>query len=113
LPVALDFPHQDAGNLGFRDPRVLLPGILVVQGPPFQADAQGEDPAVAKFCAAYTRHDAVNAFPLIVVADDAEFTARNLDNFLWTTLPAAIRPATSTASMPSSTASTGAATDRW
>jgi len=85
LPVALDSRIKMPENLGFRDPRVLLPGILVVQGPPFDADAHGEDPAVAKFCAAFTRTDAVNLFPLIVVADDAEFTARNLDNFLWTT----------------------------
>ncbi|MGQ9606982.1 MAG: UbiD family decarboxylase [Thermogutta sp.] len=85
LPVALDSRIKMPESLGFRDPRVLLPGILVVQGPPFQADAQGEDAAIAKFCAGFPRQDAVNLFPLIVVADDAEFTSRNLDNFLWTT----------------------------
>lgn len=85
LPVALDSRIKMPESLGFRDPRVLLPGILVVQGPPFQSDAQGEDAAIAKFCAGFTRQDAVNLFPLIVVADDAEFTSRNLDNFLWTT----------------------------
>ncbi len=85
LPVALDSRIKMPEDLGFRDPRVLLPGILVVQGPPFAADAHGEDRAAAAFCAAFTRTDAVNLFPLIVVADDAEFTARNLENFLWTT----------------------------
>ncbi|MBC7338023.1 MAG: 3-octaprenyl-4-hydroxybenzoate carboxy-lyase, partial [Clostridia bacterium] len=40
---------------------------------------------IKKFCAFYTRQDAINLFPLIVVVDDSEFTARTLDNFLWTT----------------------------
>ncbi len=85
LPVALDSRIKMPRDSGFRDPRVLLPGILVVQGPPFRAEENGEDKSMAAYCAAYTRHDAINLFPLIVVADDADFTARNLDNFLWTT----------------------------
>jgi 4-hydroxy-3-polyprenylbenzoate decarboxylase len=28
---------------------------------------------------------AINAFPLVVLVDDSEFTARNLNNFLWVT----------------------------
>ena len=31
------------------------------------------------------RRDAINNFPLVVVVDQSEFAARNLDNFLWTT----------------------------
>jgi 4-hydroxy-3-polyprenylbenzoate decarboxylase len=73
-------PTQVPGDLrlpdGFRDARVCLPGVLAVQGPP------GE---VERFCEAYTPSDAINAFPLIVLVDDAEFTARTLNNFVWVT----------------------------
>jgi 4-hydroxy-3-polyprenylbenzoate decarboxylase len=85
LPVAIDSRIHVAADLGFRNPRVCLPGILIVQGPPFQADAHGADDAVARFVAAYNRNDAINIFPLIVVVDDSEFASKALDNFLWTT----------------------------
>jgi 4-hydroxy-3-polyprenylbenzoate decarboxylase len=29
--------------------------------------------------------DSINAFPLIVLVDDAEFTASTLNNFIWVT----------------------------
>ena len=62
-----------------------LPGILVVEGPPFRPGADGRDRAVERFCARYSRRDAINDFPLVVVVDDSEFAARTLNNFLWTT----------------------------
>ncbi len=85
LPVAIDSRIKIPGNLGFRDPRVCLPGILVVQGPPFRPDATGADTAVERFCATYHRHDAINGFPLIVVVDDSPLAAATLNHFLWTT----------------------------
>lgn len=84
LPVAIDSRLRLPEAQGFRKPRVLLPGILVVQGPPYVA-GNGPDQAVAQFCGIYNRGDAINGFPLVVVVDDCDFAARNLDNFLWTT----------------------------
>ncbi len=85
LPVAMDTRIKMPAGLGFDHPRVLLPGVLVVKGPPYRADSPGRDAAVERFSAAYTRQDAINGFPLIVIADDSEFTARTLNNFLWVT----------------------------
>lgn len=85
LPVAMDSRIQIPESLGFRRPHVFLPGILVVQGPPYQADAEEGDRAIERFVAAFDRTDAINLFPLVVVVDDSEFAARTLDNFLWTT----------------------------
>jgi 4-hydroxy-3-polyprenylbenzoate decarboxylase len=65
--------------------RLCLPGILAVQGPRFQPEAGGTDAAVDSFCAALTPVDPLNRFPLIVIVDDSEFTARTLNNFLWVT----------------------------
>ena len=85
LPVAIDSRIKIPRGLGFEKPRVCLPGILVVQGLAYRADENGRDTAVQRFCNAYTRTDAINGFPLIVVVDDSEFAASTLSNFLWTT----------------------------
>ena len=77
----LGLPEQ----LGFGKPRVFLPGILVVEGPPWRGEAGGGDRAVERFCAVYNRNDAINGFPLVVIVDNSEAAARTLDNFLWTT----------------------------
>ena len=65
----------------FRDPRVVLPGILAIQGPAYQ---QGSDD-VASFCRSFDTADPIRGFPLIVIVDDSEFTARSERNFLWVT----------------------------
>jgi 4-hydroxy-3-polyprenylbenzoate decarboxylase len=85
LPVAMDSRVTVPEGLGFRKPRVFLPGILVVEGPPYRSDAAGADRVVDRFCESYNRRDAINGFPLIVVVDQSDFAARSLDNFLWTT----------------------------
>jgi 4-hydroxy-3-polyprenylbenzoate decarboxylase len=64
---------------GFAGPRVVMPGILAVRGPAFKAEGE---PAITRFCAALGR---VEGFPLVVVVDDSEFTARTLSNWLWVT----------------------------
>jgi len=85
LPVAMDSRIAMPKDLGFRNPRVLLPGILVVEGPPYAHDGNGKDRMVDRFCTSYNRGDAINGFPLVVVVDDAKFAAKTLENFLWTT----------------------------
>ena len=85
LPVAIDSRVKIPEELGFSSPRVILPGILVVQGPAYRPDPRGRDAAVQGFSDSYTRADAINGFPLIVVVDDSEFAARTLNNFFWTT----------------------------
>ncbi len=84
LPVAIDSRIRMPESLGFGDPRVCLPGILVVEGPTYSAAGQ-RDTAIERFCAQYARADAINNFPLIVVVDDSDMAARNLENFLWVT----------------------------
>ncbi len=73
VPSALALPG------GFSDPRVCLPGVLAVRGPAYETSG------LRGFCAALERSRAIHAFPWIVIVDDAEFTARTLENFLWVT----------------------------
>jgi 4-hydroxy-3-polyprenylbenzoate decarboxylase len=80
LPENLRLPE------GFTEPAVCLPGVLAVQAPRF-AQPAGEDPPpdVVRFCRANRPDDPLAAFPLVVLVDDAEFTAGRLNNWLWVT----------------------------
>ena len=70
---------------GCRDPRVCLPGILAVRAPRFSPDAQGQDATAETFAHSQPTDGPLAGFPLIVLVDDSEFTARTLNNFLWVT----------------------------
>ena len=83
LPVALDSKFTLPDDLGIKRARVILPGILVVEGPAYRAAADGRDPAIEQFCARYNRHDVINAFPWVAIVDQSEFAADTLENFLW------------------------------
>ncbi|MGH7422941.1 MAG: UbiD family decarboxylase [Candidatus Methylomirabilales bacterium] len=61
-----------------------MPGILVVQGPPF-SDYENAQREMHAFTSFLDERCNLEGIPLIVLVDDAEFTARNLRNFLWVT----------------------------
>jgi 4-hydroxy-3-polyprenylbenzoate decarboxylase len=68
---------------GFKSPRVVLPGVLAVQGPAYRKNAGADD--IVSFCRFFGRDDPVHRFPLILIVDDSEFTAKSERNFLWVT----------------------------
>jgi 4-hydroxy-3-polyprenylbenzoate decarboxylase len=68
---------------GFTYPHVVLPGILAVQGPAYRQN--GGNGEVISFRRFFGRDDPIQGFPLIVIVDDSEFTARSERNFLWVT----------------------------
>jgi 4-hydroxy-3-polyprenylbenzoate decarboxylase len=65
---------------GFDDPRIVMPGVLAVKSPAFVAGTEVEANA-RRFC----ESGIDTGFPLIVLVDDSEFTARRLGNWLWVT----------------------------
>ncbi len=69
---------------GFDQPQVGLPGALIVQSPAWTADVTGAA-SLARFCQHFRRNESINRYPLIILADDSEFTARNIENLLWVT----------------------------
>ncbi len=69
---------------GFGLPRVVMPGILAVSGPSNVCGRNAADPAMEAFCVQLGGEGSLSGFPLVVVVDDSEFTARSLNNFLWT-----------------------------
>ncbi len=87
VPAGMSLPS------GFSDVRVCLPGGVAVSAPRFELPRDGNpwasggdvESAVMRFCDAVSPEHPLNAFPLIVLVDDAEFTARTLNNWLWVT----------------------------
>jgi 4-hydroxy-3-polyprenylbenzoate decarboxylase len=74
---------------GFSNPRIALPGILAVECSVRAASVSDRPPSLMRpaqteqFCAAIGSDHPLNRFPLVVLVDDSDFTARNLNNFLW------------------------------
>jgi 4-hydroxy-3-polyprenylbenzoate decarboxylase len=79
LPGSLPLPD------GFHSPRFFAPGVLVLSAPVHGQLRDTQDPALETLCRVLEQAPGLDGFPLIVVADDASFTAANWDNFLWVT----------------------------
>ncbi|WP_432735979.1 UbiD family decarboxylase [Maridesulfovibrio sp. FT414] len=77
LPSGIDLPD------GFRKMRMLAPGIMVISGPRNTMGRTGQDPQMERLAETLQRVEKIESFPLIVVADDADFTAKDWNNFLW------------------------------
>lgn len=69
----------------FKNPRLVLPGIIAVEGPQCKEYRPGQDLNVLRFCKKFAADDPINQFPLILVVDDSDFCAAELNNWLWVT----------------------------
>lgn len=88
-PPLWDLPTDIPSDLhlpdSFSAPRLSLPGIVAITGPPCVVYRPGEDRDLERFCRSVPGSSPLLTFPLIVVVDDSDFTARTLNNFLWVT----------------------------
>jgi 4-hydroxy-3-polyprenylbenzoate decarboxylase len=71
LPSELDLPD------GFVDPRLALPGVLVVRS--------ADGGSAADFCKNASRNATFNQYPFVILVDDSQFATGSLGNFLWVT----------------------------
>ncbi len=82
--LANELPSRLELRDGYTGNKLAMPGVLVVQGPRFS-----EYEHAAKELEAFTHHldksSDLEGMPLIVLTDDADFTAESLRNFLWVT----------------------------
>ena len=76
-PAGLPLPN------GFRDPKLVLPGVLAVEGPKFSTPQSRDD--IDRFCKPLDPHSTLSQFPIVTIVDDSQFAAANLNNWLWTT----------------------------
>jgi 4-hydroxy-3-polyprenylbenzoate decarboxylase len=81
-------PSEIPGELhlpgGFKNPRLALPGILLIEGPACSAYQPGADADLQRFCQHYAPDAPINRFPLLLIVDDSAFCAAALNNWLWT-----------------------------
>ena len=65
----------------FSSPKLILPGIVVVQGPAYQQSSV----AIDRLRELHGGRETKNGIALIVVVDDSVFAAATLNNWLWVT----------------------------
>jgi 4-hydroxy-3-polyprenylbenzoate decarboxylase len=79
-PPRFELSTEIPGDLklpaGFRNPRVVLPGILAIEGPNYDSNSQTDATAFRL---------PPSPFRLVVLVDDSQFVAESLRNFLWVT----------------------------
>lgn len=76
LPSDLRLPE------GWTKPTLVLPGVLVVEATGGDGETEG---ILLRPSLSPSLHLSVNEIPLIILVDDSDFAARNLNNFLWVT----------------------------
>ena len=80
--LATELPSELRLPDGFRQPRIALPGVLVIES----SNGRTSESRLEQFCAALSAQSKLlGSFPLIVLVDDSEFAARTLNNWLWVT----------------------------
>jgi len=90
-PRRRELPRELPANLSlpatFTELKMVQPGILAIQGPKYlnERTVDGRDSAVLRLADVISRDHPLRSFPLIVLVDDADFTAASLSNFLWVT----------------------------
>ncbi|WP_437223784.1 UbiD family decarboxylase [Planctomicrobium sp. SH661] len=80
--LSTDIPSSFKLPEGVTNPQVVLPGVLAIEAPPCR---ERNDGVLTDFCRGLSKLQSTSGFPLCVLVDDAEFAARNLNNFLWVT----------------------------
>jgi 4-hydroxy-3-polyprenylbenzoate decarboxylase len=83
LPATI--PSGPDLSSGFQNLQIALPGVLVIEAPPFTPSDNEVEQHARQLCSTLSIDHSLNRFPLWVLADDAKFTARTLNNFLWVT----------------------------
>lgn len=77
LPVTFNLPRP------FDKFKMVMPGVLAVEVP--KNIKTSDLPIILEILDEHLRDAELDSLPLIVLCDDADFTAQNLNNFVWVT----------------------------
>jgi 4-hydroxy-3-polyprenylbenzoate decarboxylase len=77
-------PEQLKLLSGYDNPRMIMPGIAVLQGAAF-TDYDSAKLEMASLSEAIAERGPLDSCPIIIVADDSSFMSETLGNFLWAT----------------------------
>lgn len=77
IPAGMSLPN------GFANPRVVMPGVMAVEGPTHTGEHSRHD--IRQLSTQLAGQDSVRDFPILTVCDDATFASATLKNWLWLT----------------------------
>jgi len=77
LPADFDLPRP------FEKYKIVMPGILAIEVP--KNIKQSDMPLIFEILEEHLSDKQLDGLPLMVLCDDADFTAQNLNNFVWVT----------------------------
>lgn len=69
----------------YSNPKVVIPGVLVLQGNKWQGHDKVENEIENFNIELIQRRIDLSGFPMIIICDDSNFTSANLNNWLWST----------------------------
>ena len=70
---------------GFENPQMAIPGVVILQSKSYSQEAETLVEVESLNAQLLPHLNELNGVPMIVLADDASFTAQTLNNFLWVT----------------------------
>ena len=79
-----EFPQHFSLPEEFEHPKIVLPGIIVLEGPHFKTYANGKI-QINRLKRHLQTQTGLDSLPLFVVVDDTDFSAKSFSNFLWVT----------------------------
>lgn len=79
LPTMLGLPDD------WRNPRMAMPGVLCIETERATPSNQLGHRPWQRACDMIDPRGEINRWPLVVLVDDADFAARNINNFVWVT----------------------------
>ena len=79
-----EFPQHFSLPEEFKHPKIVLPGIIVVEGPHFKTYANGKI-QINRLKKHLQTQTGLDSLPLFVVVDDTDFSTKSFSNFLWVT----------------------------
>lgn len=79
-----EVPEQMKGLHSFTNPRLVLPGIVAIEGPEFSSYKQAQA-ELEELCSAIQARGEMPSCPMIILCDDSSFISESLSNFFWVT----------------------------
>lgn len=79
-----DVPQQLKELQDFKNPRLIMPGIVAIEGPEFSS-YNGAQKQLDQLCDAIQARGDIPNCPMIVLCDDSAFMSFSLQNFIWAT----------------------------
>ncbi len=81
--LATELPADFSLPAGYSQPRVVMPGVLAIQSPPYRSEASRDDASELSQC--LHDSDSLRGVMIITMVDDSPFASASLRNWLWTT----------------------------